>query len=80
MNTRKLKSVRVDMIVLERMLKRNGQYVVDSSIPEDAILRGSYFDWEKDAIFLTFQHESFDEIPLGERVPEMDNPIIYDIS
>ena len=40
-------------------------------LPEDAILIGSSFDADAQIVYLIFMHESFEEVPWGHVMPEL---------
>jgi hypothetical protein len=43
--------------------------VCEKGLPEGATLVNSYYDGQRGEAYLIYQHESFAEVPLAEKIP-----------
>ncbi len=74
-NAHRLVNVIIDPRILDRLFFAGPPGVyhrTDRGLPFDAELVGQSFDWSRRAFVLTYRHESFAEVPVGDQLPQFD--------
>lgn len=71
-NSKRLVCVRVSQpFLIYLFTKGNKTSAVEcvEGLPEGAKFHNSYYEWESNSAYLVFSHESFAEVPDGEKLP-----------
>jgi len=73
MTDHRIMNVRLNAHVLGRLVKNTGTaYQVIKGVPGDANLVGAVYVEEKHDFILGYEHDSFDPVPEGEKIPEVE--------
>lgn len=71
--SRKLARVGITVEALPFFVSEGKEYHFQciKGVPDTAELVGYYFSDESQVLYLIFRHESFDEVPFGNSIPEL---------
>lgn len=61
----------IDLVSVNRYIQ------VESKLPKDVKVVRAFVDRERSCIGLVIEHESFDKIKPGEKIPTFDNPTMF---
>lgn len=60
---------------LHDLFVKGTQWKIPKGLPDGCKFETSYFDQERELVWITVSHESFPEVSDGEIIPELDDPI-----
>lgn len=72
--SQRVKAIAIACPLLEQLLRggwSGDELTVTGSVPEDARLIGAYTEPGHRTSYLVFEHPSFDEVPIGEKIPSV---------
>lgn len=69
---RRLKTLIVTPPALQRLAEEGEHHYRAAGLPKDAQIAGAYFDYDRQQVGVIFEHPSFEVVPDGHLIPELE--------